>query len=88
MIHHTPWTKEEVAELKRYQKSGYVHPYTCINDSKDILIPTPEGWLCPHCDYRQTWFHSTSLHAVAAMENYKDYIEGLLHENSQIDKPR
>jgi len=30
------------------------------NEGGDIgvLIATVEGWVCPHCDYRQDWAHA------------------------------
>lgn len=49
--------------------NGYmrVHPYTCPNrnDGRHLdngvdlgcLVATENGWVCPHCDYRQDWAH-------------------------------
>jgi len=43
------------------------HPFTCANRNDGnhrsvmgdvgILIPTVRGWICPFCDYTQTWAH-------------------------------
>lgn len=43
------------------------HPYTCANRSDGnhrdfggdvgMLIPTVNGWICPCCDYKQSWAH-------------------------------
>lgn len=57
-----PWTDEQVTQLNRFQRSGYVHPFTCGHrDRHDLtLVATPTGWECPDvsCDYTQTWAHS------------------------------
>lgn len=67
-----PWTQEQAAALVRWQKSNYVHPFTCPNrgdgnhsttvhsrEGGDLgeLVPTKDGWFCPSCDYRQDWAH-------------------------------
>jgi hypothetical protein len=55
----TPWTEQQVAALNEYQRSGRFHPFTCGHDSThDALVATPEGWVCPDCDYRQDWAHA------------------------------
>lgn len=59
------FTPEEVASLNEYQQSGAFHPFTCGGDRTDamhldgqgILLATENGWVCPFCEYRQTWFH-------------------------------
>lgn len=28
-LSHAPWTEAEVTALERWQRSGFVHPYTC-----------------------------------------------------------
>ena len=43
------------------------HPYTCANRGDGhhgeeggdlgVLIATPDGWVCPHCDYVQMTAH-------------------------------
>jgi len=51
----TPWSKEEVDELNRYQHSPGVHPYTCgycrdklgiwfLQQDNGILIPKPKNY--------------------------------------------
>lgn len=45
-----------------------IHPFTCAyrNDGHHgdeggdtgVLIATPSGWVCPHCDYTQEWAYS------------------------------
>ena len=40
-----------------------MHPYTCgdrsdhpiVAGDKGVLVPTVRGWICPFCDYTQTW---------------------------------
>lgn len=42
-----------------------MHPFTCANrdahpvmaGDKGVLVPTTRGWICPICDYTQTWAH-------------------------------
>lgn len=44
-----------------------MHPYTCANRGDGnhsdiggdlgILVPTVNGWICPFCDYKQSWSH-------------------------------
>jgi hypothetical protein len=54
-----PWSDEQVAALQRQQRDERFHGYTCGNDHEGdrVLIPTPDGWRCPTCDYRQDWAH-------------------------------
>jgi hypothetical protein len=60
-----PWTEEEVCKLNEFQKDGRFHPFTCGGDRRDenhldgegVLVATPNGWMCPYCDYKQDWCH-------------------------------
>ncbi len=58
-----PFTEAQVARLIKWQKAGYVHPYTCGTQNKHkpdddkVLIPTVNGFKCPTCDYEQDWAH-------------------------------
>jgi hypothetical protein len=46
----------QVEALNRQQHNHTFHPYTCGNDSRhQVLLATPEGWVCQDCDYRQGW---------------------------------
>lgn len=65
-----PWTKEQVRALNRYQRGGWMHPFTCGSghrtdehhlDKQGVLVATESGWLCPFCDYEQDWAHSFML---------------------------
>lgn len=56
-----PWTPEQVEELNVWQKH---HPLVCGSgrrtdaahlDGEGILVATPNGWMCPYCNYRQSW---------------------------------
>lgn len=54
---HQPWSDEDIAFLEKWQRDGAWHPYTCGGEScRADLIPTREGWICPRCDYKQSWF--------------------------------
>lgn len=56
-------SQEAIDALNAQQCSRLVHPYTCGNrdaasmalhlDGEGILVATPDGWVCPYCDYRQ-----------------------------------
>lgn len=59
-----PFTEAQVRSLNDYQVSGVMHPFTCgpcrdrlgIREGNDrLLVATPEGWICPTCDYTQDW---------------------------------
>ena len=65
-----PWTEDQVAALQSHQENPRVHPYTCTqrdlpghkeyaqkNGQYDhgMLVPTPNGWVCPVCSYTQNW---------------------------------
>ena len=60
-----PWTLEQVQGLNEYQSCSWVHPFTCPDHSyhpvtegqENVLVATTDGWVCPHCDYRQLWAH-------------------------------
>lgn len=66
------WTEEQINALNELQTGKvFGHPYTCPNrgdghhhnNGNDLgcLVPTPNGWICPDCDYTQDWFHASSL---------------------------
>lgn len=68
----TPFTKEQVRNLKIWQEAYWVHPYTCPNrgdgqhtDVKDRDLGTLEvsvdGLRCPDCDYTQLWAYRFKL---------------------------
>lgn len=63
-ILNAPWTPEQVEALNARQRDGKFHPYTCGSgnrtdsahlDGTGILVATAGGWVCPYCDYRQSW---------------------------------
>ena len=53
-----PFSEQQIKSMNDFQASGSFHPFTCGNDSRHRdLIATPEGWICPDCDYTQDWSH-------------------------------
>lgn len=58
-----PWTPDQVAALNRFQKSGFVHEFTCGNDHEGdrVLVAHSDGWHCPSCSYVQNWAHRMML---------------------------
>ena len=66
-IIEAPFSSEQVDALNRYQRSGVFHEFTCAehHDGADrTLVATRQGWICPHCDYRQSWAHRAMLDPV------------------------
>lgn len=63
---HPPWSPSQVDALQTFQRAGFVHPFTCPNQhagaSRD-LVATVDGWICPHCEYRQRWAYASMLGA-------------------------
>ena len=59
-----PWSSDQVDALNQFQRRGDVHEFTCPENhggADRTLIATKEGWICPHCDYRQDWAHPAML---------------------------
>jgi len=63
---NAPWTVGQVRSLNDYQRSGLMHPFTCPNrgdgqhrttSDLGVLSATTDGWMCPNCDYTQSWAH-------------------------------
>lgn len=70
-----PWTHGQCDALNRFQRDGRFHPFTCGSgrgtdarhlDGEGVLLATPNGWVCPYCDYRQDWAHSFMLESAPA----------------------
>jgi hypothetical protein len=63
-----PFTPPEIVALNVWQRRTDRHPFTCgdrgsnlhVDDGHDtgVLVATARGWLCPYCDYTQTWAHA------------------------------
>jgi len=66
-----PWTAEQVDTLNQFQRSPAIHPFTCpghAGGGDRTLVATRSGWICPHCDYRQDWFHDFMVRWEAARD--------------------
>jgi hypothetical protein len=64
-----PWTPDQVDGLNRFQRAGFVHPFTCPdthNGADRTLVATRAGWICPHCDYTQNWMHAAMIERFRA----------------------
>jgi DNA (cytosine-5)-methyltransferase 1 len=70
-----PWTQEQADALNHFQQFGRMHPFTCGSgnridaahlDREGVLFATPNGWICPYCDYRQNWAHDFMFHKTVA----------------------
>lgn len=69
-----PFTDEQVNNLNRYQKLGFIHEFTCGNEHEgdNTLIATKDGWICPTCDYTQNWCHDFMLDVDKIEENWRN----------------
>lgn len=55
---HAPFNDDQVNSLNEYQADGFMHPFTCGNNSNHgVLVATRIGWYCTDCDYTQNWAH-------------------------------
>ena len=59
---HYKIPQERIDELKKIQNNPMLHGYTCPGDNQfcrtskyndGLLIPTPDGWVCPCGEYKQ-----------------------------------
>jgi hypothetical protein len=68
-----PWTDEEVANLKAFQKCGFYHAF--MDGQGHALIPMNEGWVATAGGpVVQDWCQGYMLDGTAvecAMENFK-----------------
>lgn len=68
-----PFTDEQAAHINEFQRTGYMHPFTCPDSHRGgdrNLVATNEGLHCPSCNYRQSWVHGFMANG-AAVENYR-----------------
>lgn len=78
---YVPWTQEQIDALNKWQKCGYVHPYTCGGkidgkDCREDLIATKDGWVCPkNCGYTQNWAMYTNSNILDSYSALKDFPE-------------
>lgn len=81
---NAPFTPEQVKALNEFQNRVDWHPFTCDGDRQDEahkayqakhggdfgqLVATAEGWVCPVCDYKQSWAHDFMEEGGEAHEN-------------------
>lgn len=54
-----PWTDEQLQNIRTYQESGQMHPFTCTVHSDQELDVCSTHMFCKvlGCDYRQYWVH-------------------------------
>jgi hypothetical protein len=65
---------DDILHLNLYQTSGTFHPFTCpnrgdgehreFNGDRGALVATRRGWICPWCDYTQSWAHSFTAREI------------------------
>lgn len=63
------WSAQQQQNLMEWQRSSWIHPFTCANRSDGkhpheaefgdhgVLRAGPQGWSCPYCSYTQDWAH-------------------------------
>ncbi|MBP5896387.1 hypothetical protein [Streptomyces scabiei] len=88
-----PWTAEQVVNLNRHQRAGFVHPFTCGRrghhpNNPGVLVATTEGWHCPAdaCGYRQGWafpFMAEPLTLTPSMQRMQD----VLRDAAAVPRP-
>ena len=64
-ITSAPFTEEQVKLLVDWQSDAERHPYTCICDSGQLLVPGKTGLWCTACGRLQTWAHLPGQEPVA-----------------------
>lgn len=66
-----PFTMEQVKHLLEWQRSKYVHPFTCCDHQ--TMEASTEGFICPKCGLIQTWCHAIMaepmIDSLARMQN-------------------
>lgn len=88
-----PWSEEQVRNLNEFQEANYVHPFTCarrtetlhrVRPGRDMgqLIATPDGWICPDCDYTQDWALDSMADGVFLRQT-KDNLRDLLDSRNE-----
>lgn len=81
-----PWSPAEVDALNRFQHYGFVHEFTCP-DAHDganrALVATKDGWICPHCDYKQDWAHKVMLQPLT--NTVAEMLVGLRRETLRVN---
>src|SRR5262245_38244134 len=84
---YAPFTPEQVRGLNEWQRSGWVHPFTCVNrdDGNHVvtndlgsLIAAENGWYCDSCPYVQDWAWEFMTHVpdnpLAAWDTIQDTV--------------
>ena len=74
-----PFTPDQVANINEFQRTGYMHPFTCPGHEGGgarELAAEKEGLFCPGCDYRQKWVHDFMANG-AAVANYRKMFASL-----------
>lgn len=51
---YAPYTEEQVARLREWQASDFVHPFTCCHVGMNV---EQHGFVCLKCGNIQTWCH-------------------------------
>lgn len=72
-----PWDATTVARLNAFQRRGGMHPFTCGNDTRDVLVATKDGWVCPNCEYTQDWALAFMVEIGMKNTTAEDYTEAL-----------
>jgi len=68
IVMDAPWSDEVVEALNWWQRSEFVHPYTCA--CGEVMIPTKEGFVCRKCPHKQDWCMEDVVEAVKRMKEF------------------
>lgn len=79
------FSPDQVVNLAKNQTGRAIHPFTCANrgdgNHRNVfgdlgaLVPTVRGWVCPFCDYTQTWAHGFMSEGVVQNQFLRTALE-------------
>lgn len=82
-----PWSEEQIAELKKWQASKEVHPFTSAEHA--VLLPSKEGWVAKEGGpVVEDWawdFMLDGSFRERVEDNLKKVFEEPLHPDSKVE---
>lgn len=81
-----PFTDNQVSNINDFQKSGFMHEFTCGNhhDGEKTLIAVNDGLICPTCDYTQNWVHSHMADFKSDENNFMNTLKMKAYNKEKI----
>lgn len=84
---YAPWTGEQVISINYYQSYTAFIPKRCPTQHYSrfpALVATPDGYICPLCDFKQNWCGSFEANGYIAW--IKDH-ESIMRAMKKKDAP-